>query len=463
MANYADPNQGYQQPPPNYGGGYGGPPPQQYGGAPYPPQQQQQQYGGYQQQAPMPPMPGGDQYGNGPQTGYGPDVGAPLMQQDSRPIMRVEKHSELAHREAIPFKNFDIDTLCDIEKFRDPKADWQFKTETAVALWVLFNAISTIMIILTNFRRSVTPADRESFGVDHFNNLFDFITYFPLVYFLLVYLVLNNFYSELTFYMYLKRGAIVDYPESSSAKYLFTHAAPLLFILTVLGYLGAVVYTMFKFKASGGVILIYCNNVAVGVCLSWYRQQSIEGKFVSLSNFIQSFPSRAKDNEQATEDGEHYGDIDEQSLHSATMYLQKVTLAEGDAPSWTSDMRLFYWRNKNYSTMQKVFHHLFLVLIIGGMAGACVAYFVILRGIDVKSMWQNEVNPCINVCLDTVANFTTVVADACRKCTCQCLGALGQRDDDFVNTCGEHFGGVRCSHISNACPSFATCKAQWGN
>jgi hypothetical protein len=431
-------------------------------------QQQQPTYGGYQQQpvggyAPPggfgqpPPQPYNGGYQQQPGTLGGDFDATPLLaHQDSHAIMRIEKSASLAKRETALHRNFDIDTLQDIDGLQDMKASWQFRWETILGCWVMFNAVSTIMIILTNFRRAVSPQVKAEFGEASFNGYMDFITYFPLAFFLVAVLLFNNYYSEITFYMYLKRGCIIDFPPSANMRELLKRPLALFFLFILVGYLLAVFVAFVKFHATIGVYLIFANNLFVGIGMSWYRQQSIESKFVSISNFIQSFPDR----------DDSYGNMDEQSLHQASKYLQNVTLTECESASYSGYMRTFYWENRNYSTLSRIMHHVILLSTIGVMAGLCVAYFVVLRGIDLESLWKNEINPCVNSCIDGISNATglsPLPALTCATCTCRCMQNLQQRDSDIFGGCSEYWVGYGCGGVK-ACPSLQACEAMpfWG-
>lgn len=438
MAYYQDPNQGYQQMPPQQQG-YGQPPPQQQ---PY-----------YGQQQPPPQQDGGvlgapPTYS--PSNGSGPAEG--LVRQESTVAMKIEKDTNLMKRDVYPHANFDIDCLQDIPHLQDMKSGWQFKFETLLYTWILFNAVSTIMIILTNFKRQVPPATRAEYA-GSYDSLMDFLIYFPLAYFGLIVLIFNNYYAEMSFYLYMRRGAIIDFPPSAKVKALFTSVVPLVFIIVTLAYAGVVVYAFIKFKATVGVIFIFINNVAIGIGLSWYRQQSIESKFVSISNFIQSFPNR----------DDVYGDMDEQSLHHAATFLTKLTLTEADTPSWTGYMRNFYWKNKQYPLWQQILHHCMVFIIIGVLIGLCLAYFIILRGLDLKSVWQNEINPCVTSCTTGIAIYNnsiqtpTTLTGWCQRCVCMCLNTLNQRDDDVVGKCGDFGSSHLCDQAGvTLCPGKCT-------
>jgi hypothetical protein len=433
-----------QEPNTGYGGGYQQqpPPPVQYGAYDGTGYAASPTYGdgSYSQPAPpAPPVNFDDILGR---------TNQPLLGASDSKIFHIERVAGMSKREIYSHKNFDIDTLRDIEGLREMKYEWQFRMETVMGCWVMFNAVSTIMIILTNFKRGVDPKLRDGYGETNFEAYMDAITYFPLVYFLTLVLLFNNFYSEITFYMYLKRGCIIDFPPSANFKELFKRVLSLLFILTTLGYLIAVIVAFIKFEATIGVILIFVNNLLIGIGAAWYRQQSIEGKFVSISNFIQAFPDR---------DGE-YGNMDEQSLHSASQYLMNLSMTEADEPSYSAYMRQFYWRNKNYSAMWKLWHHFMLLVVIGGLAGLCVAYFIVLRGIDLKSLWNNELNPCINVCAEAVSRAVGLNATQCADCFCRCFQGLRQRDDTIFDTCSQHAAVASCP--IGGCPSMAFCKLQ---
>ena len=446
-------NQPLMYPPP--GGGHPGYPPpggHPYGHAPPPPGP----YGGGFAGA---PPPGG--YGAPPPGGVGyPTIGAPAVGMDSKPLFQITKDENLPPRETVDHDKFDIATLQDIDRLEDMKNPWAMRVELLVAVFILFNGITTIMIILTNFRRAVNPSDRDAFGRDKFDKLVTFIEYFPLFFFVNILLLFNNFFSEKTFYMYLKRGAIIDFPESGGIKYLLTSPIPLLYLLVTVLYGGVTVVTLLKFKASLGVLIIFVNNLVVGVLMTWYRQQSIEAKFVSLSVFIQSFPDRK----------DEYGNMDEQSLNSATKFLQNLTLTEARSPSWGGYMRNFYWKQQNVSGVAMVCAHLFVWAIMLALAGVSVAYFVIVSRQDVETRWKQEVAPCVNSCVAGLTNMTSsgfaTTPERCQFCVCSCLKSFQQKDETVIGKCGDFLCPASnqkpfCSlcPTDTSCPSVSYCAA----
>ena len=336
----------------------------------------------------------------------------------------------LIKRDVYDHDKFDIDLLQDVQGMNEMKAQWKFKIETIVATWILFNAISTIMVIIENFRKTVPETRRKEFGQVKFDVLTYSIMYFPVIFFLLLWLLFNNAFSEMTFYMYVRRGAIVDYPESSSPRFLFCHIRPMLFIIAFLGYGGTAVFTMLSFKASIGTIAIFLNNLGIGVGLFWYRQQSIEWKFVSISDFIQAFPDR----------NNSHGNIDEWSLHRASTLMKDFTLTESAAPSYDGYMRNFYWENKNYGTVARILHHFLYWGVILALAGLSFAYFFVLGRFDLRSRWEAEINPCANSCGQAYVNASisnTITATQCANCVCTCMAAMQARDRSIVDACND--------------------------
>jgi hypothetical protein len=382
--------------------------------------------------------------------------GLGIPPRDQSQTLVISHDTNLKKREVYDHDKFDLDCLQPIQGLQEIKGSWKFKMETVVGTWILFNAVTTIMIILTNFQRGVEMKHRQEFGVAAFNALTGFIIYFPLCYFTLVLLIFNNGFSEMSFYMYLKRGAIIDFPMSSNFKQLLTSVLPMLFIVPTLCYAVITIFTMFRFGGSAGAMAIFLNNLAIGVGYSWYRQQSIEWKFVSLSDFIQAFPDRE----------EKYGNMDEQSLHSAARFLEQATLTESGHNSWTGYMRDFYWRQKNFGPKEKLFHHVFSYALVLTLAGISLAYFLVLGRYDIKSIFINELNPCLHSCVDNIQNTSLYGnATACVGCMCRCMHYMQQKGDSYFEHCPDYATSAQCSADQYAfCPSSVkVCEAIMGD
>lgn len=361
-------------------------------------------------------------------------------------------------REVWDHANFDLDLLHEIPDIGTMKPGWKFKFETIMGTWILFNSISTLMIITTNMKRAVSVDLLTEYGEEKFEALMGFIIYFPLCFFFLLFLLFNNYFSEMTFYHYLRRGALVDFPASSDAGFLFKNPLPLAFILVTLGYCGVAFYAMIVFRASFGTILIFCNNLLIGIGMFWYRQQSIEWKFISISDFIQAFPDRTNS----------HGNMDEVSLHRASQLMDHFTLTESHVPSYRGYMRNWWWKNQNYTTHQQIMHHVGMVLLVGGLGGCAFAYFFVLGRLDLESRWNNEINPCIRTCVEGAlrvnSTFFNVTAEFCSWCTCACLNNIRMKDDHTLQGCGSYFAENLewCPGRSQSCPATCNFKQRGG-
>ena len=225
-------------------------------------------------------------------------------------------------------------------------------------------------------------------------------------------------------------------------RYLLTHLLPLVFILSVILYIGLTVWVCIRFAAPIGTIAIFLNNMIIGVAMFWYRQQSIEYKFVSISDFIQAFPDRTNS----------HGNMDEVSLSHAARLMEKLTLTESAEPAYSSYMKEFWWSNKNYTSTARMLHHVGMGLLIVAFAGAAIGYFLFLGRFDLKSRWSSEISPCIYVC--TKGSNST--AAMCQWCACECLAALLYKDPESIAGCPEHLSVPSCKYAGNGgCP--ATC------
>ncbi len=328
------------------------------------------------------------------------------------------------------------------------KPMWKFKVETFMATWILFNSITTVMIIVDNFRKAVPETTRIAFGYDKFNYLTRTMMYAPLAFFFLLWILFNNAFSETCFYMYIRRGAIIDFPASSSFRYLLTNIRPLFFLLYFIGYLGVSFYTLFALGAKIGTIAIFLNNLVIGVGLFWWRNQSIEWKFVSVSDFIQAFPDR----------NNAHGNIDEVSLDRASKLLKDFTLTESTRACWSGYMRNWYWRHEGISTCSQILHHILYWGVIFGLAGLCFAYFFLMGRLNVEDQWKTMINPCIVVCTELAANLTTLTAQGCQRCGCACMRSLQTTDNTVVSSCLDFIAAPLCAAFgNNQCPTFQQC------
>ena len=346
----------------------------------------------------------------------------------------------LVRRPVLDVRNLDLhdyDKAKGLDRFKRPA---QIGAETVIAVLVLFNAVSTLMIINTTFAQAVPASERNAFGSPElFQFLTSMVTYSPLAFLLIVVFMANNAYSELAFYSCLKRWCILDFPASGHRGFILTSGMGIGFLLFFAWYLALSLGTFFVYRASVGVVVIFCNNLLIGVGLAWYRQQSIESKFISVSDFIQAFPDR---------EGE-YGNIDEVSLHWAAEFLRGITLAESDTASFRSRMRRHMWRLHGMPESKKVLHHVGVFGTIFILAGICIAYFQILQSVDAKQRWTDRIDPCARACAGAAEraasawavaiNPSTFTSQAtCHDCICTCIKSMGYLMKEALADCPEH-------------------------
>jgi hypothetical protein len=337
-----------------------------------------------------------------------------------RPRPSPPPSSDEGARETYELDDFNI---CDgkhpfTDGLRVLKEPVEFAVDALLATWLVFNSIATMMIILMNFRSDVPPKLRHDFGEARFEAVMDAVCYAPMCFFALVFLIVNNYFSERIFYMFLRRRIIIDYPESAAPGYIFGHAAPLLFLATFALYALYSVAVLVYFEAPAGVIFIFLNNLGVGVGLVWFKQQGIENRFISVSAFIQSFPDADFD----------YDNIDAASLKAAADHMERITLVECRDACYQGRMRAAWF---NYLSVPSVLRGAFnaaVVAVLAGLVAACYFYFLQLSHKEDETNWTLKLNPCIEACADGVNLTGTVAAgDArgvCGWCAARCVKAL---------------------------------------
>jgi hypothetical protein len=244
-------------------------------------------------------------------------------------------------------------------------------------------------------------------------------------------LLVNNNYAEQTFYEYLAKGVIIDFPDSGSPRFMITRPRVWIFLVSFVGYVAFAAVVLIKWQASFGTIAIMANNLVVGIGLMWYNHQQIEDKFVSLTTFIQSFPDA---------DG-GYDNIDTVSLTSASSFLMDLALAETPEPSYTGLMRRMQWQRSELHCFGKLMRHIGLTAVIVVLMAVCGLYFFFMDSRLEGSRFNNYVNPCVDVCRRTNASTAT-----CNYCISSCADAfhLG------VGLCSEFLSAETCARTD--CP-----------
>lgn len=355
-----------------------------------------------------------------------------LVPPNNYPMSTYEDHSMALNRQPTGgrgFKRFDHDkfdfsNLSTMENIKDFKTERGYIMDVLLNTWVLFNAVTTLMVIVTSFKRNVDPYRVQEFGEFKFDVIVKFLTYLPLLFLVVVVLMFNNSYSERVYYMYLAKNGIIDYPASNAPMSILKQWRSYLFFLPWIIYFAFGLIVMLKFNAAGGTIFSFLNNLVVGIMLFWYRQQAIESKLISLSDFIQSF----QDSQGV------YGNIDEVSLKRAANFLESITLCDSREPSFSDYMRLFFWREKSYSSVSMCCHHFFVWVIIGSLSGAAVAYFLTMQHFEVQGIYDRQITPCVSSTQSAFAsmNAANSTAQQCGFAVCTCLRNLGLLADAAI-------------------------------
>ncbi len=350
---------------------------------------------------------------------------------------------DIPKREIFNVTSYDTNSNPNISCMLEAKQAQQSQIEFVTNLGLLFNYTTTIMVILTAFKRNASPEAQEKFGSD-WEALTNFMIYFPLCFFLLTILAVNNYFSERVFYDYLKRGILVDYPNTSEYGYLFKSLVPLAFIIPFLVYLLLCVGVMIRGQSPVGFIITFLLNMVVGIAMWWLRQQSIESRFVSLSDFIMCFPSREQAFHSIEEREKNRIDakMDELNLKHAAVFLKRLVLNFSEKPSYLSDMRLFRWKDLNYTTFERFIFHIAVWVLIGSCIGACVAYFFYQGEADIENVWNNMINPCVQSCANVTSTFTSKAnfnIATCDSCLCSCMQGYHKIHDAYTSKCAQHF------------------------
>jgi hypothetical protein len=329
------------------------------------------------------------------------EVKSPMTKSTS---LTAEAREIAATREVHEFQEVNLDDRVPLEGLRPMKEEWEFTIDAVLNVWVLFNAIVTTMIILNTFKATIATRHREAFGSKHgFDVLFMVLTAFPLIFFALLVILLNNNYAERSFYHFLLRGIIIDFPESGQPKYMMTRLRVWVFAFCFVGYFVFCVSVLIKYGAPFGTIAIILNNLAVGVGLMWFKHQTIEDKFVSLTSFIQSFPD---------EDGE-YDNIDTVSLTAAAEFLKGLSLAESREPCYTGLMRTTYWQRSGMGVFGKILRRAGMGIAVLACCGLCLTYFFFMDKRVELAMFNTHANPCVEACVSHSKNPSAAMCSGC--------------------------------------------------
>lgn len=159
-------------------------------------------------------------------------------------------------------------------------------------------------------------------------------------------------------------------------------------------------------------------------------------------------------------------------------------------------MRLFWWKNKNFSTVQIMLLRIGTWLTVVILLGLSLGYFLYSDGKAEEQIYKEQVIPCARSCMESrssayfiaeastpaekdkaevlwtpAANMgsnmsTQLRLNDCHFCTCNCLAAFHQQDSDLIDSCTDHFDNADVTdHCTVAqCPTDAICRTYaWYN
>ena len=206
--------------------------------------------------------------------------------------------------------------------------------------------------------------------------------------------------------MFLKRGAVISFPNSQAPAYWTSTPTPYFFVIGFSAYLG---YMLWVFGSTGApfpTYYVFISNIVIQIFLFWMNQQSIEARFVTVSNYIASFKNKA---------GEREG-VDATNLKTATGVLASAHLVVTKDASYTNYMAQWYWDNeKKYETIYKiVIYFLWFGLAIAIAAIALSFFQNDMLAAEAKN-WVDMINPCLKVCTREPCECIKMCKDAAKQ------------------------------------------------
>eukprot|EP00759_Apiculatamorpha_spiralis_P044786 PhF_6_TR41663/c1_g1_i1/m.63161 len=322
-----------------------------------------------------------------------------------QPVAVVPMETE--GKEPQVFKKFDVNTLQDTE-FEDKNAWWSYLLGTFGSSYVLFNGVITLMGLAWGHLKTVSDQDMKTGAVMYI------AVYGPLVFFFLYYLVFNNYYSEQVYYMYLKKGALISFPLSAKPGYWVGTPTPFLFVIFFLGYLGYILWLFGSTGAPFPTYYVFISNIVIQIFLYWMNHQSIENRFVTLSNYISSFKNKS---------GEREG-IDSTNLTTATTVLNNSTLVDNKNASYTHALTTWYWINeRKYGTFSIIMIRFLWLGIIAAVAAIALSFFQNDMLAANEKAWTDQINPCLDVC----TRDPCTCIDLCKKAAKQAANDACQK------------------------------------
>ena len=436
------------------------------GGGYYSPQQPMYQPNTYAPPPPPQPAPTGRQGQDGNDTEMS-NINDPLSLLGGK-MNATQTHpsNDKANRERRTYDvdKLDADYFPRVKGFHEVVSSNEALVGVVLQVLVLFNSVTTTMIVVSGFRQRVNPYNNPSF-----DGLSYFMTFFPLVYLLLLVPVFNNYYSERVFYFLLERGAVLNFSNQfTSLRYLVSSLIPGLFFYSFVFYVIVSVVVFLLFGGTSGEILIFVNNAGLGFGLYWYRLQSIEDRLVTMPSFVEHFSNF---------DGQA-SDIDLTSFNWASDYMKSAVVVQANDPTYSGALRQWYCDAMHFGTLKKLMIHFMHFVVVIVAVGLAFGYFFYMDNQAVKTRWETTLSPCVTSCASGAANASglvlgsnssTVSAKLCRFCVCSCYLTLKRRDTKTMDGCGSYFqpgilaSQTVCPSSSDSCPTTCTWFPGWND
>eukprot|EP00759_Apiculatamorpha_spiralis_P005995 PhF_6_TR13539/c0_g1_i2/m.21641 len=300
---------------------------------------------------------------------------------------RIEFHVAQQHE-------FDLNTLEEIKDFQSPKPWYMFVIDLLGQTYVLFNGVITIMGLSWAYLKTVTDGSNVGY-------IMYIAVYGPLAFLVMIILVFHNFFSEMAYYEYLKRGAMVSFPMSGSPKYWVTMKMPFAFLFILLAYVGFMLWYFGSTGASFPTYYVFLSNIVIGIVLFWVKHQSIDSRFLPLGTYIQCYPNSL---------GVQQDTIDAANLSKASDSLRHTTLVISEEAPYTNDFTTWFVLFMEWGRWVPWALRIVLIGSIFAVAAIALSLFQSdLQAAEEKS-WKDLVNPCISVCYSVLGNVV--------NCTC---------------------------------------------
>lgn len=359
------------------------------------------------------------------------DDGTELIVTSNRHRSQSTTTKLIGGREVFDHDNFDFHALRPVDNLM---LRWNKVVRLGVQIMSTLRfvlSVASITIICNQVSSRFSQDLIDQLGSTTFLALSYFAQFAGIPFITLILYQFNNFFAEMVYYKYLRQGAIIDFPNTTSKAFLCSNKTAILFVVCFTSYSLFILAVLLVLRATLGEFLLALSAM-VGVSVFWYQQQGIEDKLISLTEYIQSFPD---------ETGQ-YDNIDRTSLAAASKALQTMTLLEGRKPCYHD-----YWRS---SYFKSIFAETKIRIGMGFAVRSFVLFAILLVMLYVfvittshnSSSWATAVNPCVKMCVfDDALQYH--VAEKCSRCLCGCLKELNMASG--LCTCTTRFVTPNCT------------------